>query len=223
MELAAQTREKLGRAVKSLRREGFIPAELYGHGLTNIHLAVDAKEFRKVFKEAGENTIVTLSLPMGPKGTPEKHSVLVHDIVRHPLQGHITHIDFYQVRMDEKLTAHVPIEFIGEAPAVKEQGGLLNRTLTEIEVEALPKDLPHRFTLDLSALKELNQSLYVKDLVVPKGVEILAELGMPIITVTGRMKEEEVAPAPPVDVSTVAVESEEKKAEREKAKEGAEA
>jgi len=218
MELTAQTRDKFGRAVKALRRQGFIPAELYGHGLKNIHLAVDAKEFRKVFKEAGESTVLSLAVA-GGKGAAEKHNVLVHDVVRDPLSGEVTHLDFYEVRMDEKLTAHVPLEFVGEAPAVKEKGGLLNRSLTELEVEALPKDLPHHLTVDVSVLAELNQSVRVRDIVVPKNVRVLIEPEAVVATVTGRMKEEEVAPAPAVDVTTVAVETEEKKAEREKEQE----
>ncbi len=221
MDLTVQTREKLGKA-GALRKQGLIPAELYGHGLENMHLTVDAKEFKKLFKEAGENTVVTLIITGNSSAKPgtsgEKRPALIHDIQRDFIHDTVSHIDFYQVRMDEKITAHIPIEFVGEAPAVKEHGGLLNKSMTEIEVEALPADLPHRLTVDLSGLTALNQSAYVKDIVVPKGVRILIDLETAVATVTEKMKEEEIAPAAPVDVSTVKVESEEKKVERDKEK-----
>jgi large subunit ribosomal protein L25 len=216
MDLAVETRDVVLKPA-ALRAKGLIPAELYGHGIQNAHLAVDARAFSKVYREAGENTIVTLTFGK------EKRPVLIYDVQKNYLSDVVDHIDFYQVRMDEKITAKVPIEFTGEAPAVKEKGGLLNASLSEIEVEALPGDLPHRFVVDLSVLAEINQSLYVKDILVPKGVEVLVDLGTAIATVTEKMKEEEIAPAPTADVSEVKVESEEKKAERDQAKAAAEA
>ncbi len=217
MELAVETRDKFGREMKALREKGLVPAELYGHGLENVHLAVDAKAFMKLYREAGENTIVTLAFGK------EKRPVLIYDVQKNYLSDTVDHIDFYQVRMDEKITAKVPIEFTGESPAVKEKGGLLNTSLAEIEVEALPGDLPHRLVADLSVLVEINQSIYVKDISVPKGVQVLVDPGTPVATITEKMKEEELAPAPVADVSEVKVESEEKKAERDEKKAAAEA
>ncbi len=212
MQLNATTRDKFGKATKTIRAQGLVPAELYGHGLQNQHVSVNAKEFEKVFKSTGENTVIDLTI------NGEVHKALVHDIQRNFLHDTVDHIDFYQVRMDEKTKVHVPIEFLGEAPAVKEQGGLLNRTMSEVEVEALPGDLPQKFTVDLSVLKELNQSIYVKELKAPKGVKILVEPEAVIVTVTPPLKEIEVAPSPVADVSAVKVETEEKKSEREKVK-----
>src|SRR3989344_581291 len=211
MELVAQIRDKLGKASKALREQGLIPAELYGHGVKNLHLAVGVKEFKKVFKEAGENTVITLRVDK------ETRPALIHDVARDRLHDDVTHVDFYEVRMDQKITAHIPVEFVDEAPAVKNLGGILNKTMTEIEVEALPADLPHRFTVSLSPLVELNQSIYVKDLRPPKGVKILVAPGTVMVTVTPPLKEEVVEK--PAEVSEVKVESEEKKIEREKEKE----
>lgn len=123
--------------------------------------------------------------------------------------------------MDEKITAHIPLEFTGESPAVKEFAGILNKTISEIEVEALPGDLPRHFEVDISILKELNQSFYVSDLKVPKGVEILIEPKTVIATITPQAEEEKVEEVP-VDVTAVKVESEEKAAERAKEKEAEE-
>lgn len=211
MELAVQTREKFGKTVKALRTQGFIPAELYGHGVENLHLTVSEKEFVKVFKEAGENTVIQLLIDS------EKRPALVHDIQRDYVDDSVIHVDFYQVRMDEKLNVRVPIEFVGDAPAVKEKAGILNRSMTEIEVEALPSNLPHHFTVSLDGLTDLNQSIYVKDIEVPKDVGVLVDPETVVVTVTPPLKEEEVAPSP-VDVSQVKVETEEKKAEREQEK-----
>ncbi|MCR4327989.1 MAG: 50S ribosomal protein L25 [Patescibacteria group bacterium] len=214
MELNAEKREQLGRAVKAVRESGGIPAELYGRGIPNIHLTVLAKEFVKVFKEAGENTVVQLVVG------DERYPALIHDVSRGYLTNEVDHIDFYQVRMDEKITARIPLEFIGVAPGVRDKGGVLNKGVSEIEVEAFPGDLPHRFTVDIGVLDDVDKSLYVKDIVIPKGVEVLADMDMAIATVTPPMAEEvkvEEVAAP--DLSTVKVETEEKKAERTKEKE----
>ncbi len=207
MDLAVKPREIFGKKVRALRRDGLVPAELYGHGIKNLHLAVGAKELDKVAKEAGTTTVVTLVL------NTEKHSALIHDISRNYLTGTIDHIDFYQVRMDEKLTAKVLLEFVGESPAVKAFGAIINKSMSEIEVEALPQNLPHNLVVDLSTLDELNKSIYVRDIVVPKGVEILVDMETAVATATPPV-EEEVVEAPVADVSAVKVETEEKKAER---------
>ncbi len=212
MDLAVKTREKFGKNLKALRREGLIPAELYGRGFENAHLAIDGKEFKKVFGESGESTIINLLF--GKESRP----ALVHDIQKDFLTDEIIHIDFHQVRMDEKIKARIPLEFIGEAPAVKEFGGVLNKTISEIEVEALPGDLPRHFEVDISGLKELDQSFYVSDLKAPKGVEILVEPETVIATVTPPAEEEKVEEVVPADVTDVKVESEEKVAERAKEK-----
>lgn len=211
IQLKAKKRENFGKANRSLRKAGYIPAELYGRGITNLHLSVNQKDFDKVFREAGETGIVEIEVD------GEKYPVLIHDISRDYLSGQIIHVDFHQVRMDEKITAHVPVEIVGESPAVKSQGGVLNRTIYELEVKALPGNLPSKFTVDISGITELNQSIYVRDLTVPKGVEVLVSPETVILTITPPA-EEEVISQTPVDVTEVKVETEEKKAEREKEK-----
>ena len=207
MELAVTTREKFGKAVAQTRKEGLIPAEVYGKGLDNLHISVSAKDFKKVFREAGMNTLVTLS------AGKEKYSTLVHDVQRDYLSDEVIHVDFYRVRMDEEIKAKVPLEFTGEAIGVKEKGGILNISMHEIEVEALPANLPHRLSVDLKTLDDINKTVYVKDIAVPKGVKILVDPNTAVATVKAPVEEkvEEV----PVDVSEVKVESEEKKAERD--------
>ncbi len=210
MELSVQSREVLGKKVKALRKEGLIPAELYGRGVKNVHLAVPAKEFVKAFKEAGDTTGITLHVGK------DKHPVMIHDLVRDRITNEIAHIDFHAVRMDEKVRAHVPVEFTGESPAVKELSAVINRSLSEIEVEAFPQDIPHAFVVDLSALDALDKSFYVKDLTVPKGVTLHIDPDTAIATATlPKVVEEAPVAEATVDVSAIKSEAEEKKAERD--------
>jgi large subunit ribosomal protein L25 len=215
MELQAQARTIAGKSLKTLRKDGFIPAEFYGRGFPNQTLAVAKGDFEKTLKAAGESTVITLLVD------GKKHPSIIHDIQRDSISGEVIHADFYGVHMDEKIKAHVPIEFTGEAPAVKAHGGVLNKAVSEIEVEALPADLPHSFTVDVGNLAEIDQSIYVRDIAVPDNVKVLLDPETAIVTVMPPVKEEEVV-APVLDVADVVVETEEKKAERdaEKAEKG---
>lgn len=212
MELKAEIRESLGKSTTALRKDGFIPAEFYGHNAPNEHLAVKRDDFRKVFREAGENTVIYLQI--GDKKQP----ALIHDMQEDYVSGDVLHIDFYRVRMDEKIKARIPVEFAGVSPVVKDGGGILNKTLTEIEVESLPADLPKQFIVDISSLAEINQSIYIKDLEIPQSVKILLDPETVVVSVSPPLAEEEVVVAPP-SLEDVKVESEEKKAERDAEKE----
>lgn len=207
MELIVQNREKLGKANTDLRKKGLIPAVVYGRDFPNKHVSINPKDFLKALSEAGESTIINLVL-----GT-EKWPVLIYDIQKNYLTSEIVHVDFYKVQMDEKIKADVVLEFIGEAPAVKEKLGILNKSFSEIEVEALPGDLPHSLEVDLSSLVDLTVSIHVKDLKLPKGVKVLVDPETVIATVV-EVKEEVVAPVV-VDVADVKVETDEKKAARD--------
>ncbi|NCN53072.1 50S ribosomal protein L25 [Candidatus Wolfebacteria bacterium] len=208
MELQVQKREILGRKVGALRKEGFIPAELYGKGVDNLHLSVLSKEFKKVLKEAGETSIVDVVI------NGEKHPSLIQGVTYHPLTDEIESVDFHEVRMDEKITVDVPLEFVGVSPAIKEKGGVLVKVLHELEVEALPGNIPHELKVDLSKLEDINQSIYVKDLDVTEGVDILADPDTVLVSVNEKVSEEEELAAQQAatgDVAEVKVEGEEKK------------
>lgn len=213
MELITQKRDIFGKATKTLRGKGLIPAELYGHGLENLHLSVPAKEFAKLFKQAGESTIIKLKVE-----DEKDFNVLVHDISKNALTDEISHIDFYSVRMDEKIKTRVPLEFIGESIAVKEQSGVLIKSMREVEVEALPADLPRHIQVDIGLISNIGNSILVKDLPVKKGVKLLVDPETAVATVIEMAKEEEVA-APVASVEDVKVETEEKKLERDREKE----
>lgn len=192
MELIVQKREKFGKAVKELRRQGLIPAELYGHGIANEHLTVSAKEFGKAFQFAGENTIINLMVDNQPR------SVLIYNVQKNYLNDEFINVDFYQVKMDKEIQTEIPLIFIGEAPAVKELGGILVKAMREIEIRALPANLPRQIEVSLSGLDAFNKSVYVRDLSFIQGVKFLVDPDTVIITVKEPKVEEEKVEAVPV-------------------------
>ena len=168
IELEAQNREVLGSGIKKLRRDGNVPAILYGKGQEPIPLQIALKDFGKAFKAAGESTLVYVNVE------GQSYPTIIHDVAKDPLTDGILHADFYKVRLDEKITADVPVVFIGEAPAVKDLGGIFVRNVNELEVEALPQNLPHELTIDISVLKNFGDKITVKDL--KQSLGSLAEL-----------------------------------------------
>jgi len=215
MDLQVQKREVLGRSVKALREQGLIPAELYGKGLENIHVSIPAKEFKKAYKFAGENTVVTVLLD------GKTYPVLIHDVSNDRITDEYASADLYQIRMDEKLKVSVPLEFVGIASAVKEKNGVLIRPMQELEIEALPMDIPRSISVDVSPIMEIGQSILVSDLKIPKGVRVLVDTDSVVATVTAKITEEEelaMQQKAAGGVEEVKVETEEKKAEREAGK-----
>jgi large subunit ribosomal protein L25 len=216
MELIVEKRDIIGKGLAALREKGLVPAELYGHGTKNVHLAVKAVDFKKVFRQAGESTLIDVVLE------GKKHPVMIHDVTFDPISDEPVSIDFYLVRMDEKITVKVPIVFVGESPAVKDFGGLLVKAMQEIEVEAFPNKIPHTIEVSLEGIKAIGESLHVKDINLSSDVTVQVGGETVIATVTEK-KEEEVAPPVEISVADVKVETEEKKAERQAKKDAAEA
>ncbi|MBI2591068.1 MAG: 50S ribosomal protein L25 [Candidatus Brennerbacteria bacterium] len=185
MELAVQKREKFGKIVKNLRKDGFIPAEFYGHGIQNEHLTVPAKDFAKVFKSAGENTIINILI------NGQSKPVLIYDVQTNPLSGEFASVDFYAVKMDEKIQTEVPFVFTGEAPAIKAFNAILVKVMQEIEVLALPANLPKQIEISLNGLDAIGKSIYARDLKIIEGVKLLADSAAVIATIKEQAKEEE--------------------------------
>lgn len=169
LQLKASLRDLKKTRPAKLRKAGQLPAVLYGHKVENVALSVNEREFEKLLRKAGESTIVEIITDDG-----KIHPVLIYDIQKHFLTSVPTHVDFYEVSMTEKLKAKVALEFTGEAPAVKQLGGVLVKVLSEIEVECLPVDLPHSITVSLNSLANIQDAIHVKDLAVPDKVKILA-------------------------------------------------
>ncbi len=202
IELQAEKREILGKKSKTLREKGLLPAVLYGAETASAALAVPLKSFRKALEAAGESSLV--SLLVGGK----KHNVLIHDVQVDRLTDVPIHADFLSVRMDREIRAKVPFEFTGEAPAVKAEGGILVRVMHEVEISALPKDLPHMIQIDLQKLEHVNDRIIVSDIHAPSGVKIIAEQDDVVALVEAPRSEEELKalegaePAAPVEVET---------------------
>ncbi|MBI4100643.1 50S ribosomal protein L25 [Candidatus Microgenomates bacterium] len=169
--LQAEKRKTLGKKVKNLRKQGVLPANLYGKSIKSESLQLPGLDFEKLFKEAGETGLVELTLVGEEKSRP----VLIHNLQRDPISGLVLHADFYQVDLKEKVKSMVPIEIVGEALAVKDKKGVLLQTLTEIEIEALPTDLPENFQVDITNLVDVDQEIKVEDLKAPAGVAILTD------------------------------------------------
>ncbi len=198
LQLGAKTRDKKANVTK-LRRDGFIPAVIYGFKVENQSLAVSRTEFEKVLRKAGESTIIDLAVEGGAS-----HPVLIHDVQYHPVHSQAEHVDFYAVNMSEKLTASVVLEFTGESSAVKAQGGTLVKVLSEIEVECLPSDLPHNIIVDISPLVNFEHSILVKDLKVPERVTVITDAEETVVKVQPPRDVEAELAAPVVeDVSAV--------------------
>lgn len=184
--LQAEPRTISGKRVRILRRSGLVPAVIYGHGFDPISVQIPAKEFDHVFKEAGQSTIVYLDL----EGT--QHPTIIHDVAIDPVKDTVIHADLYKVRLDEKITAPVPVVFIGESPAVKDFGGILVKNINELEVEALPQDLPHEISIDLSILKNIGDHILVKDLKLGAQVTLQAKPDDSIVLVQEPISEEQL-------------------------------
>ena len=213
-EIKVQKRDVLGSKTKKLRADGLIPAELYGHGVDNIHLSVPVDIFSKVYKDAGAHSIITVDVD------GDKRQALINGVQVDPITQDVLSIDFHQIRMDEKVKAHVPLEFEGDAPAIKE-GGVLVRVMDEIEVEALPADLPHSITVDISGLAEFDQSIYVKDLPKTGKFEFTTDLDGAVVSISAPREEEEDSEEV-ASIEDVVVEGEEKRADKEEEGSGGE-
>jgi len=186
LKLSAKVKKE-NEKIEDLKNKGFLPAVLYGPKIKNINLAMDKKEFEKIFNEAGESSLIDL----GVEGDKNKYLVLIHDFQQDPVSNNFIHIDFYQPALDEETEATVPLEFIGEAPAVKELGGTLVKNLKEVEVKALPQNLPHSIKVNVEKLKTFEDSFMIKDLVLPQEVKIERDLEDIIVLVTAPEKVEE--------------------------------
>lgn len=176
----------MGSRVKQIRESGLIPAILYGKGQEPIALQVSNKDFNKAFKSAGESTLIYLSVD------GQAYPTIIHDIARHPASDAIIHADFYKVNLAQKIKTMIPVAFVGESQAVKD-GGILVRNINEIEVEALPQDLPHEIVFDMATLVTFGDQILLKDAQVGTKVEILGHAEEIVATVQAPISEEALA------------------------------
>lgn len=186
--LAVKQRKELGKKTHKIKREGFVPAVVYGKGIESCNLWVYNLDFKKLLARSGESVIIDLDIK-----NKENRSVLIHEIQRDPVSDKNIHVDFFQVRMDEKITTEVEVVLTGESPAVKEQGGVLVKNLDKVSVECLPGDLPSMLLGDISKIKTFEDHLCVKDLNIPKGVDVDADMETVVASVAPPRTEEELS------------------------------
>lgn len=188
--IGVEKRKIFGKKVKNLRKQGILPANIYGKNIKSLSVQLPVKDFDSVFEEIGETGLLELAVVGEDKIRP----VLIHNVQLDPVSSQLIHADFFQVDLKEKVTTMVPLEIVGEALAVKDKKGVLLHTLNEVEVEALPTDLPEKIEVDVSALSEVDQEAKVGELKVPSGVTILTDSGLVVCKigplVTAEMEEE---------------------------------
>jgi len=167
LKLAAITRQPGRQALSQLRSQGFIPAVVYGPKTDNLHIQIKKAEALKIYDQAGESSLITLDID-----GQEQRQGIIKDLAQTKVKDQLIHMDFFQVDMAEKVTTEVELNFIGEAPAVKQLGGVVVKNFDAVEIECLPKDLTSELDVDLSVLTDFDTHITFADLKLPKGVAL---------------------------------------------------
>lgn len=204
--LKAEIRPVPTPALNAAKKKGKVPAELYGNKQQNQHLFLNQIEFEKIYRAAGESSLIDLNLD-----ADKPFKVLIQQVDVDPMSGHIIHADLLQVRMDEALQVNIPLMFIGESKAVKELGGTLVKSLEEVEVSCLPGDLISHLDVDISSLNTFEDAIRVADLNFPKNIKVITEPETTVALV--QAQKVEVVEEKPVEVAAIPTEAEAKAAE----------
>ncbi len=202
--LKATTRVK-GEDMAKLRKTGVVPAVVYGKGKETVSISIPAREFTKVWNEAGESGTVTLELPTG------KETVLIHKVTYDPVRSTPEHVDFLIIDVNKPIEVTVPIEFTGVAPAVKNGVGVLVKVLHSLQVRGLPKDLPHTIEVDISSLENLDSQIAIADLKLPAGITAIDDASEVVASIASIQEETETPVA--IDFASIEVEKKGKKEE----------
>jgi large subunit ribosomal protein L25 len=189
LKIKATKREVLGKKARFLRRQGIIPAHLFGHSLKSQTLQCNSEELMKVLAQAGTTRLINLTV----EGDKESKPVFVREIQRDAISRQLLHVDFFQVRKGEKMTMDVPIVLVGEAPAMKFKGRIMSHGITVLNIECLPEKVPPQIEVDISGLAELDQSIHVKDIVLDLDIDVLddpEQLVAKVSEITVKVEEE---------------------------------
>ena len=190
--LKVQPRTITGKKVKQLRKGGIIPANIYGKAVNSQAVQVEKKIIEKLLSEIGETSVVEVTIEGQEKTVPVLlHNVQYHVVTREPL-----HVDLYQVNLKEKVKAHVPLVLVGEAKAIVDKLGVILELLNEVEVEALPTDLPENIEVNIESLAAVDEQVLVGDLKIPAGIELLTDKELPIARVGELVVKEKVEEKP---------------------------
>lgn len=197
--LSVQSRERVGK-LESVREQGLLPAVFYGPKEASTNVSIPVADFKKVWKKAGESSVIILKDAKG-----NEHEALIHEVDVHPLSGEPRHVDFYIIEKGKKVEVSVPIIFAGISPAVKDLGGILVKVHRELKIEAAPRDLPHEVTVDITKLVTLTDTIHAKDIILPKGVELKIPADE-VVAAVSEAKEEVVEAPAAIDMSAIEVE-----------------
>jgi large subunit ribosomal protein L25 len=187
--LKAQSRQVIGKQVRALRREGLLPAVIYGHQIDPIAISLNFHDTSLILPKVSSSQLVVVEV--GGK----KHTTLVRERQRHPVTGDLLHVDFQAVSLTEKLRVNVRLQFTGEAPAVKMYDGIVVTSIENLEVECLPGDLPSSLEVDLSVLESIGDIISVKDVPLPPKVQVLADPDEVVVVITAPISEAALAEA----------------------------
>ncbi len=207
--ISAKKRDK-----KEKRKDEYIPAVLYGPKTKNALFSVDKKEFTKLYKSAGESTLITLEV----EDSKERPLVLVYEVQKDPLKKDIIHVDFFKPNLKEEVEAEIPLVFVGESLAVKDLDGTLVKNMYSVNVKALPQNLPHEIEVNISSLETFDDVIYVKDLNIPENVVITQDSDWTVAMVSTPENVEEELEKPIEDGEEVEVIGEKEKEEEKEDK-----
>ncbi|MBM3183500.1 MAG: 50S ribosomal protein L25 [Chloroflexi bacterium] len=212
LELEVAKRTVTGKKARFLRREGIVPGNVYGRGIDSMSIQADAKTLKHLLAHAGQTDLISLKVA----GAKAPTKVLVREVQRNPINDELLHVEFYQVRMTEKIKADVPLVFVGEAPVLRKiKNSSLIHIMDSIHIEALPDDLPHNLEVDVSTLEEIDHVIHVKNIPLSKGVTLLSDEEQLVVKVVEARKVEEEVEAIPAEAAEVEVVGKEREAEGE--------
>jgi large subunit ribosomal protein L25 len=210
MMLTLEIKERGNGSSEELRTQGLVPAVFYGPKEASTPIVIDSQKLERVWKEAGETTIVKLT------GAGEAKDTLIHDIQVHPVTGKVLHADFYVIEKGKKVTLKVPLEFVGSAPAEK-LGGIAVKTLHEVEIEVAPAELPHHIDVDMAALETVGAHITASEIKLPPSATLITAADEIVVSIVEFKEEKEEAPG---ELKTAEIIGEKKPEEGEAADEG---
>ena len=185
--LTAENRTVLGKRNRFLRRQGVTPAHIFGHGIESLALQCDTSELKQIIAHAGETRLIKLQI----KGDKESKNVFIKEVQRDPFGKELFHVDFYQVKMGEKMEVEVPIVLVGESPLMKDKNRMVSHGITELSIECLPDKVPPQIEVDISILEEIEQAIQVKDIILDPDITVNADPDQLVVKITEVMVVEE--------------------------------
>ncbi len=218
--IKAEKREISGKKSRFLRREGITPAHVFGHGIESLALQCNTDELQKVLARAGTTTLIDVDI----KSEKKPRKVFIREVQRDTLNGQLLHVDFYQVKLTEKMSADIPVVLVGEAPAARSKDNIIEQIVNQLQVTSLPEKIPHRIEVDITSLAQAGDAIHVSDLPLDKDITINAAPDQLLVKVSqikiaAEKEAAAAAPAPEAEVKTVAEETKEGTAEAGEAKE----